>query len=511
VPKLPRNVDLKEDFADYHASYAVKDGVLTTERVFIVKLREVPVSEYEAYKKFSKAVADDHELYIPLSSGRVATADSYQSEIWLLPYSEDPKAARAYDDARDDYQRNDTQGEIAALKRAVEIDPKFIRAWLWLGEIHKFMRQSDSALQSYRKAIEVDPQQAVSYKALGFTLMGMGKFEDALPVWQELIKVAPNDIAGPMGLGSSLLGLKRYGEAASALESAIKLNPERAGLHALLGGAYLHGGEEDKAIAAYQKALELDSQPVMFNYIGYELADANKNLSMALEYAEKAVRQEEEASQNVKLSALQIEDLDHTSSIAAFWDTLGWVHFRKGDLDQAEKYLNAAWTLWQNGLVGDHLGQVYERQKKKGAAIHTYRLALAASSGSPRDKVFVDEVHKRLEGLGANSWKPLYGTYPGGDELSRMRTIKLPRLIPGTVSGEVFLLLGPRSKVQDVKFIRGSDELKSAIRALSSTSINQPFPDDGPTHLVRRGILGCYSATGCSLVLLPLELVRSVD
>src|SRR5437870_13035056 len=103
----------------------------------------------------------------------------------------------------------------------------------------------------------------------------------------------------------------------------------------------------------------------MFNYIGYELADANKNLSMALEYAEKAVRQEEEASQNVKLSALQIEDLDHTSSIAAFWDTLGWAHFRKGDLDQAEKYLNAAWTLWQNGLVGDHLGQVYERQRRR--------------------------------------------------------------------------------------------------------------------------------------------------
>jgi hypothetical protein len=92
-----------------------------------------------------------------------------------------------------------------------------------------------------------------------------------------------------------------------------------------------------------------------------------------------------------------------------------------------------------------------------------------------------------------------------------MRTIKLPRLTPGTANAEVFLLLGPGSKIQDVKFISGSDELKSAVSALSTASINQPFPDDGPTRLVRRGMLGCYPTAGCSLVLLPPDMVHSAD
>ena len=51
-----------------------------------------------------------------------------------------------------------------------------------------------------------------------------------------------------------------------------------------------------------------------------------------------------------------------------------------GNLDQAEKYLNAAWLLSQSPAVGNHLGQVYEKQHRKEAAVHIYRLALYRSS-----------------------------------------------------------------------------------------------------------------------------------
>ncbi len=515
--ELPRDVDLKEDFAEYHASYAIKDGVLTTERRFVVKLREVPASEYEAYKKFSKAVGDDHELYIALSSGR-SPATSYQDAIWNLPYSDDPEAARAYDEARDKYRKHDPQGEIASLKRAVEIDPKFIRAWLWLGEIYKFTGQIDQALRAYRKAIDVDPQQAVAYKALGFTLLGMRKFEDAVPVWQELIKVVPNESAGLAGLGSSMFGLKRYGEAASALEAAVKLNPQFPGLYAQLGSAYLRAGDDDKALATYQKALELDPRPVMFNDIGYELADANKKLAVALEYAQKAVSGEEEASQKLKLSELQVEDLGHTASLAAFWDTLGWVHFRMGNLEQAEIYLNSAWTLSQGGVEADHLGQVYEHQHKKQAAVHMYRLALycfqmQASRGAGE----IEKTRKRLERLFPGSSTTNRNSFTEvSDEVNRTRTIKLARLAPGTASADFFLVFArdPKTssvRVEDVKFISGSEELKSAGKALMSATFKVPFPDAGHPRILRRGILGCYEYSGCSFTILNPNNVHSVN
>ena len=517
APELPKNVDLKEDFAEYHAAYAIKDGVLETKRTFLVRLQEVPVSRYEAYKKFSKAVDDEQSGYITLSTGK-SPPTSYQDAIWKLPYSDNPEAARAYDEARNAYERRDLQGEIASLKRAVEIDPKFTRAWLWLGEIYMFAKQPEKALKAYRKAIEVDPQEAVSYKALGFMLLGMRRFDEAIPVWQELIRIAPNDSGGPAGLGMSLFGLKRYGEAASALESAVKLNPQFAGLQFQLGAALLRAGEEGKALAAYQKAIELDSTPWMFNNVGYDLADANKKLPTALEYVEKAVREEEEASQKVKLSELDIEDLGHTSSLAAFWDSLGWVHFRMGNLDQAEKYLKSAWELSQDGIEAAHLGQVYERQGKKQAAARMYRLALYRLAQQPsRDTTETEKTRARLQHLFPGSeTTDLRSDNEASTEVNRLRTIKLARLISGTESAEFFVVFAPdlkssSLKIEDVKFISGSEKLKSAGTALMSANFQVPFSTSGHARLLRRGILGCYQYSGCSLTLLNPADVHSVN
>ena len=45
------------------------------------------------------------------------------------------------------------------------------------------------------------------------------------------------------------------------------------------------------------------------------------------------------------------------SSLVAAWDTLGWVHFRRGSLEKAEKFIAAAWLVGQHGEEGDHLAQ----------------------------------------------------------------------------------------------------------------------------------------------------------
>ena len=92
-----------------------------------------------------------------------------------------------------------------------------------------------------------------------------------------------------------------------------------------------------------------------------------------------------------------------------------------------------------------------------------------------------------------------------------MRTTKIPELKLETGSAEFFVLIGPASKVEGVKFISGSEKLKPAEKNLSSARFNAVFPDDGPTKLVRRGILSCSAITGCSFVLYTPDMVRSVN
>jgi hypothetical protein len=277
-----------------------------------------------------------------------------------------------------------------------------------------------------------------------------------------------------------------------------------------LGSSYLQTGDDDRAFAAFSKALDLDLGAQMYNEIAYKLAEADKKLTLALEYAEKAVRAEEEASQQVKLSELQRKDLIYTSNLAMFWDTLGWVHFRLGNYEKAETYLNSAWTVSEGPTEADHLGQVYEKQRKNQAAIHAYQLALAVSTGKPGVADNLPETRARLEHLhpGGSTFSALY---TATNELSTMRTFKVAGLRKKSGSAEFFLLFGPGSKVEDVKFISGSDELKSAAKVFSSIPFKAMFPDDGPTRLLRRAMIACSPVSGCNLVLFTPDSVRSVN
>jgi tetratricopeptide (TPR) repeat protein len=517
IPELPPALHIKREFADYDASYAVKNGVLSAERHLVVKAREVRANDYEEYKKFREDVDADYSRFTVLSTRKRAGVSSYQEAIWELPYSNNPEAARAYDEARDEFQKNNPLGEIASLRRAVEIDPKFARAWLWLGEIYKFTRQPDLALEAYRKALEVAPQEPVSYKALGFILMGMRRFEEAIPVWQNFSKIAPDDSDGPINLATCLSSLSRYQEAVSALESAVKINPEQAGLQWQLGSAYLQIDSDEKALAAFQRAIEADSRSDtlhsdMLNSVAYDLAEKRKGLSQALKYAEKAVHEEEEESSKIQVSQLEAQSLTVSNRLAAYWDTLGWVHFQLGNLDKAERYLKAAWAVTQGADSGDHLGQVYEKLGRKQQAVRAYRLALQAmgKNGDPqmrdRLKSSVTALSSRANGSSVEK--------DAGVELSEERTFKLPQIRNwggGHKSAEFVIALTKDSGVADSKFLSGAQELRSASAALCALNSSFPFPDDSHARIVRQGVLSCSElAKGCVFVFYPTNAVAQI-
>jgi tetratricopeptide (TPR) repeat protein len=94
--------------------------------------------------------------------------------------------------------------------------------------------------------------------------------------------------------------------------------------------------------------------------------------------------------------------LAQVSSLAADWDTLGWVHFQKGNIDLAERYINAAWALEQHSEVGYHLGQIYQQRGKKEEAIHMYALATASDRLVPEAREsLIRQVYPRRRETGS--------------------------------------------------------------------------------------------------------------
>jgi tetratricopeptide (TPR) repeat protein len=500
---VPKKFDLALSFAEYHASSSFKDGILSSDRRIIFKRRELPAADYDSYKSFSKLVTDEASVYIQIYKGGrpPVSATSYQEEIWKLPGSENAAAQAAYDEARSDFPKGDVPGEISSLQHAVELDPKFVRAWLWLGDIFKYRKEFDQAIAAYRKAIAVDPHVFVSYKALGFTFMANSKVDEALSVWQEMVKAFPEDAEARSYLGTALLALKRYPEAATVLEASAKLDPQQLGVQSLLGSAYLGSGEDDKALAAYHAALNLNPVPRAYNDAAYTMAEAGKLLPTALEYAQKAVHDAEDASTKLKLPEVHDEDLGKTASLAAFWDTLGWVYFKQGNLVLAERFCKASWLLTQRVVIAEHLRQIYEKQNKFGLAfkIRSFLSPPPVAAGKTRSG-------KTDPGVRLNLQNP---------ELSNLRISIVERFAKVTSTEEILAILAwdaksSEFKIEDWKPVSGEDKLKPSAQVLNSIHFQLTSPDNTPVHLLRRGILGCYEYTGCSLVLFEPDQVRSI-
>jgi len=203
----------------------------------------------------------------------------------------------------------------------------------------------------------------------------------------------------------------------------------------------------------------------------------------------------------VDLENIQKADLQLPLTIGAYWDTLGWIYFKMGDLARAESYLNSAWQLGQDGLVGDHLGQVYEKQQKLAAALHMYNLALEAN---PR----LEETPSRIRNL---AHVPLpKNQISAGEELKLMRTIKLPAIIKEGATADFDVLLVAGGKIEGTNFVSGSELLRHAGQNLEKGLFEESFPPNSTARLPRRGLLSC-SDSGCSFVFYPLSVMAGVN
>jgi tetratricopeptide (TPR) repeat protein len=110
------------------------------------------------------------------------------------------------------------------------------------------------------------------------------------------------------------------------------------------------------------------------NSLGYMLANNNDRLDEAIRLVNQALQKE--------------------PGNGAYLDSLGWAHFKKGDLDQAEKYLTEAIAkLPMNAEVLDHIGDLHAKRSQWQQAIDSWSQALDGD-GSAANK---DEIQKKIE------------------------------------------------------------------------------------------------------------------
>ena len=494
----PLAFSLKRDYAEYEATYQLENGVLTAGRKLTLRQTELPAPRATDYLSFRRAVESD-----------LAQQVSVESTVAGAPVPPaDMKADDLVETARAAVDAGNLPVAEALLKRATEVDPKNKVAWNNLGLIYFNLREDDQAIAAFQKQLEVNPYDEFAYNNLGRVYWNERKYDDAVKAFNKQLENNPLDKFAHANLGTMYAEWHKYDLAVPELEKAASLTPDSPDMQVSLGDAYLNLGQDDKALTAFDHAVELAATPLVWNNIAYQLSLKKSHLDRAQQYSESAVSATAAALRNVSLDRLSRNELQLVSSLIAYWDTLGWVHFAEGDLTGAEKYVGAAWNLGHHGEVGDHLGQIYEKRGDKEKALQTYALSMSGLRPAP-------ETRERLASLAGGNTKADAAAARYKDELDHLRTIDLGKARQ-TGNADFFILLsggaGSGARVDAVKFVSGDEKLKSFTDALRTADYHLTFPDDTPVKVLRRGTLSCSMTTGkCEFILTLPDDVRTVD
>lgn len=177
-------------------------------------------------------------------------------------------------------------------------------------------------------------------------------------------------------LGNILRARKKYAEAIGVYDEAISLirKPRKRDWVYFYARGTCHEREKNwpSAEQDLQTALRLvPEQPLVLNYLGYSWIDQGINLKKGLKLIERAV-------------ALKPDD-------GYIVDSLGWAHFKLGNIKQAVLFLERAVELRPDDpILNDHLGDALWRAGRRREARFQWEQALTLKP-EPEDAVKIRE------------------------------------------------------------------------------------------------------------------------
>lgn len=488
VVTLPADVDIVTSFAEYRDSASVKDGVLSAQRIFTIKLAKLPVDQWQEYLKFEKAVQARENLWIQVGQGNGALPATGTTDV--------PAARDLINQAYQALRGQNQQEAQTELDQAKLLNPTQYGLWATYSMLYIEQQKPDQALDAFHQEIANHPDNMWAYRYMSAEMTSLNRPADAEQVWLSLLKHDPASADGTLGLARVYMHEKRYNEAILLLKQASHAKDASPNIQATLGTDELEAGQKDAGVADLQQVMRASQNPSTLNDISFILADHDADLQEDAQYAAKALQQLEKSTASIQLATLSQQDLANISLLGATWDTVGWIDFKQAKYSDAERYILAAWLLGQHPEVADHLRQVYEKEGKLADARHMNKLAAAArpapavsysKAGVPTPEMPNKDMVER------EKYVP---------EVQKLRTIEIAGLPKKMASAQFWLVFTPQG-VEEVKMITGDASLSQAADQIKKHSFPQTFPDPGPVKIIRRGILSCsqFDAT-CQLVLL---------
>ena len=245
------------------------------------------------------------------------------------------------------------------LQRVSIMTPNDWRPFFYLGAIAATRGQDSVAATHFERVTELEKANFEAWWFLATFRFDRNQLRETIAIVSQARLALPADarLLFLQGLSYSRLGEKD--SAVALLEQSLAMDPDDMNALSTLALEYDGLKQFEKSDALYERALTIDPESalIMNNY-AYSLAERGLQLDRSLVMAEKAVKAEPEN--------------------ASYLDTLGWVYFRLGRYDEAERFIARAINAGEaSAVVLEHMGDVSIKLGKTAQARDYWQQALA--------------------------------------------------------------------------------------------------------------------------------------
>jgi len=192
--------------------------------------------------KLGESLASIQKFDKPLEEATTSSLEALQA------YSEGQRLAR---------EKGDTDA-LPFLKRAVDLDSNFARAYASLGVRYNNLGQASLAIENVKKAYElrdrVSEREKYYISCTYFTLV-TGELEKAIQQYELWIQDYPRDYVAQTNLGVNYFTLGQFERAAAITREALALEPDSVLGYNNLGVAYFSMNRLDEAKSTFEEAL----------------------------------------------------------------------------------------------------------------------------------------------------------------------------------------------------------------------------------------------------------------
>jgi len=252
IRHLDESIRLKPNFPNAHRLLGL---VLGEQKEQVERLR--PVASLGVALAFG---IDGPVAVLPacLVPAALSTTDRNQQEsLDRADRLSDGSAKQHFEQGKRWYQRRRPDMAVNEFATAVDLDPDFVEAHVFLALIYRDLGRPDSTIAALRKANTLRPGDDDIVEALGIALANHGQAEEAVRWFRQLVRRVPANGMAHSHLGKALLAAASPEAAVDELRKAVDLDPGHVESLVALGGALRACRRTDEALAVARRAAEL--------------------------------------------------------------------------------------------------------------------------------------------------------------------------------------------------------------------------------------------------------------